>query len=381
MMKAKGLYIHVPFCLSKCAYCDFCSFTHFDEGLIDSYVDALIREILEYKREERISVDTVFIGGGTPSILTPLQLEKITVAINHTFDLSGLSEFTVEVNPRTADKEKLSAYRSLGVNRISIGLQSIHENELKILGRDQSFDDFLAVYHSAREVGFENISVDIIYGIPSQTIESLKETLNRVVDLSPEHISLYSLILEEGTPIFERMDSLDIPDDDIVYDMYSLVNSTLSQSGYTHYEISNYAKQGFSSCHNTKYWKLDDYIGVGLSAHSFLGGERFYNPADRFDITTLFRYIDGELPRIYEEKPTRENTLSEFVMLGLRTSFGISLAEFKERFGEDFVSSRKREIDGFINNGLAKISDERFYLTEQGMFVSNSIILELLKTT
>ena len=380
-MKAKGLYIHIPFCLSKCAYCDFCSFTHFDPGLVNSYVDALVREISEYKREERIPVDTVFIGGGTPSVLTPLQLGKLTSAIKDTFDLSDALEFTVEVNPRTADKERLSAYRSLGVNRISIGLQTIHENELKILGRNQTFEDFLAVYNSAREAGFENISVDIMYGIPSQTKESLKETLGRIIELSPEHISLYSLILEEGTPIYEMAESLDIPDDDSVYEMYSLVNSTLYDNGYLHYEISNYARGGYSSLHNMKYWQLDDYIGVGISAHSFFEGQRFYNPADRFDLSTLTRYINGQTPRIYEKSGSLDDNLCEFVMLGLRTARGISLSEFKARFGEDFLASRQREVDGLIKNGLAEIFDDRLYLTEQGMFVSNSIICELTKST
>ena len=380
-MKAKGLYIHIPFCLSKCAYCDFCSFTHFDQGLVNSYVDALVREISEYKRDERIPVDTVFIGGGTPSILTPAQLRKITTAINDTFDLTSLFEFTVEVNPRTADKERLSAYRSLGVNRISIGLQTIHENELKILGRNQTFEDFLEVYRSARDVGFTNISVDVMYGIPSQTKESLKETLRRIISLSPEHISLYSLILEEGTPIYEMAESLDIPDDDSVYEMYSLVNSRLSDNGYLHYEISNYARQGYSSLHNMKYWQLDDYIGVGISAHSFFEGQRFYNPADRFDLSTLTRYINGQTPRIYEDSGSLDDNLCEFVMLGLRTARGISLSEFKARFGEDFLASRQREVDGLIKYGLAEIFNDRLYLTEQGMFVSNSIICELTKST
>ena len=380
-MKAKGLYIHIPFCLSKCAYCDFCSFTCFDDGLINSYVLALVREIGEYKREEKIPVDTVFIGGGTPSILSPSQLGKITSAINDTFDLTSLSEFTVEVNPRTADKEKLSSYRTLGVNRISIGLQSIHENELKMLGRNQSFEDFVAVYSSARDAGFTNISVDIMYGIPSQTKESLMETLSRVISLSPEHISLYSLILEEGTPIYENADSLAIPDDDTVFEMYSLVNSTLRENGYLHYEISNYARPGFSSLHNMKYWRLDDYIGVGISAHSFFEGERFYNPADRFDISTLTDYINARRSRTFEDKAKREDILCEFVMLGLRTSFGISLSEYKKRFGECFITPRTAVIDELIKNGLAEISADRFYLTEQGMFVSNSIICELLKST
>ena len=380
-MKAKGLYIHIPFCISKCAYCDFCSFTRFDERLINSYVDALIREIGEYKREEKLLVDTVFIGGGTPSILTSLQLEKIILAIRDTFDLAKLCEFTVEVNPRTADKDKLSSYLALGVNRISIGLQSIHDNELKILGRNQTYQDFLAVYNSAREAGFENISIDIMYGIPSQTKESLNETLSTVISLSPEHISLYSLILEEDTPIYERADCLDIPDDDTVYEMYSLVNSTLSENGYFHYEISNYARQGYSSLHNMKYWQLDDYIGVGISAHSFFKGQRFYNPADRFDLSTLTRYINGETPRIFEENGSLDNNLCEFVMLGLRTARGISLSEFKARFGEDFMEGREREIDCLIKNGLAEICEERFYLTERGMFVSNSIICELTKST
>ena len=380
-MKAKGLYIHIPFCLSKCAYCDFCSFTSFDDGLINSYINALVREIAEYKREERIHVDTVFIGGGTPSILTPSQLEKITIAINDTFDLTELSEFTLEVNPRTADKEKLSRYRALGVNRISIGLQTIHENELKILGRKQSFEDFLAVYNSTREAGFTNISVDIMYGIPHQTKESLKGTLRKVISLSPEHISLYSLILEEGTPIYENADSLAIPDDDTVFEMYSLVNSMLSENGYSHYEISNYARPGFSSLHNMKYWQLDDYIGVGLSAHSYFEGNRYYNSADRFDISTLTAYINGVKPRAFEDKPTIEDTLCEFVMLGLRTSKGISLSEYRERFGECFITSRKSVLDELIKNRLAEISEDRLYLTEQGMFVSNSIICELIKST
>ena len=380
-MKAKGLYVHIPFCLSKCAYCDFCSFTSCDVDLIDSYVDALVREITEYKREESIPVDTVFIGGGTPSILTPSQLRRITAAIRDTFDLSLLSEFTVEVNPRTMNRDKLKDFLSLGVNRISIGLQTICENELKILGRNQTFEDFLAVYNSAREVGFTNISVDIMYGIPSQTTASLKATLNEVLKLTPEHISLYSLIIEEGTPIYNNRDTLDIPDDDTVCEMYSIVNSSLGALGYRHYEISNYAKPGYESKHNMKYWQLEEYIGVGLSAHSFFEGERFYNFADRFDPSSLKDYINNKSLKIKEDEREIDDLLFEYVMLGLRTTMGISLSDFEKRFNKSFIDGRESRIGAFVNNNLAILDNDRFYLTERGMFVSNSIICELLKST
>ena len=349
--------------------------------LIDSYVDALVREITEYKREESIPVDTVFIGGGTPSILTPSQLGRITAAIRDTFDLSLLSEFTVEVNPRTINRDKLKDFLSLGVNRISIGLQTICENELKILGRNQTFEDFLAVYNSAREVGFTNISVDIMYGIPSQTTASLKATLNEVLKLTPEHISLYSLIIEEGTPIYNNRDTLDIPDDDTVCEMYSIVNSSLGALGYRHYEISNYAKPGYESKHNMKYWQLEEYIGVGLSAHSFFEGERFYNFADRFDPSSLKDYINNKNLMIKEDEREIDDLLFEYVMLGLRTTMGISLSDFEKRFNKSFIDGRESRVGAFINNNLAILDNDRFYLTERGMFVSNSIICELLKST
>ena len=379
-MKAKGLYVHIPFCLSKCAYCDFCSFTEYDSCIVDSYVDALTKEIRGYKRDG-ISVDTIFIGGGTPSILSIENFEKIIKEIKTTFNTSQISEFTVEMNPRSVDEKKLRALYSLGVNRLSIGLQSVHENELKILGRNQSYEDFIAVYNSARAVGFTNISVDVMYGIPSQTMDSLSKTLDRVLALSPEHISLYSLIIEEGTPIYENRQSLSIPDDDTVGNMYDLVNMTLMDAGYIHYEISNYSRVGLESRHNMKYWMLDDYIGVGISAHSFNNGARYFNPGDRCDIDSLKGYINDPGQRMTEGVLGSDDLLIEYIMLSLRTNRGIILSEFHKRFNKEFTDGREGEIAELLRGGLAVLDKDRFYLSERGMLVSNSIICELLKNS
>ncbi len=379
-MKAKpiGLYVHIPFCVRKCAYCDFCSFDSFSKTDTDRYVKALCEEIASYKREPRIEIDTVFFGGGTPSLLSTSQLKMITDRVKDSFDISALSEFTVEVNPKTLTEEKLSGYLALGVNRFSIGLQSVHQNELKKLGRIHSFDDFLTTYELIRSAGVKNISVDLMYGLPNQTKESFIGSLEKIISLCPEHISVYSLILEENTPLFNEAKSLSIPDDDEVSDMYLAACSLLGSAGYTHYEISNFAKQGFECRHNLKYWRDEEYIGVGISAYSYFEGARFGNSGDRHDAASLSRYIDKEGGYQSFERTDLTAEAYEYAMLRLRLKEGLCLSEYESRFGHAFSVGKEDLISRLCDAGLVMLTEGRLALTEKGFFVSNAILSELL---
>lgn len=380
MMKAKplGLYVHIPFCLKKCAYCDFCSFERFSLDDIGEYTEALCREICGYKREPKLEIDTIFFGGGTPSVLPTTEFEKIVSAIRSTFDLTFLSEFTVEVNPKTLNSEKIAAFVASGVNRISIGLQSVHENELKKLGRVHTFEDFLHTFNLVRSSGISNVSIDLMYGIPDQTLQSLRESVDAVLQLKPQHLSLYSLILEEGTPLYERANDLRIPDEDNVADMYDLCCEMLSSAGYSHYEVSNYSLPGFQCHHNVKYWNTDGYIGVGVAAHSYFEGKRYFNGGSRLDEDSLKNYKIASLGGDTFASDEKTDEICEYIMLRLRLKDGIIFSEYRERFGEDFRSGREDKIRLFSANGLAELDDISFRLTERGFFLSNAIIAEIL---
>ena len=367
---AIGLYLHIPFCVRKCNYCDFCSFNLSTVDWKEEYINRLCEEIASYKDRE-IKVNSIFFGGGTPSLLTPLEFEKICYAIKDSFRVLPECEFTVEANPKTLDSEKLATFVECGVNRLSIGLQSIHENEMKILGRIHSYEDFVEIYHLAREHGINNINVDLMYGIPEQTMESFGQTLDTVLALRPDHISLYGLILEEGTPFYERQDSLPLPSEDHECDMYYLAAEKLRAAGYSHYEISNYALDGRQCQHNLKYWRCEEYIGLGLAAYSYFEGKRFGNSDDPAV------YLGSECVdyKVYED--ATDDTF-EYVMLRLRLAEGISLSDYKSRFGVDFVSSRRELIDSYVKAGYISLSDDRIALTERGFYVSNSILAELI---
>lgn len=372
MMTTKpiGLYIHVPFCKSKCRYCDFASYQGALAKFGEDYISALISEISGYKKEEKIPVDTVYFGGGTPSILPVPLLEKVLASARDSFMILPDAEITVEVNPGTVDAEKVLAYKRLGINRVSIGLQSVHENELKILGRIHTFDEFLNAYNLFRDAGFDNVSVDLMYGIPAQTIHSFELTLDRVLALSPEHVSVYGLIVEEGTPFFEMQDKLNLPTLDDECDMYYLAHKKLTSLGYSHYEISNYAKRGRESQHNLKYWRDCEFVGVGLSAYSYLDGKRYGNGRNLAD------YLRGE--RILDVvELSREDVMYEYAMMRLRLMSGIDLAEYKDRFGVDFTEGREELIEKYCRLGLAEL-DSSFRLNEKGFYVSNTILSELL---
>lgn len=361
-----GLYVHIPFCVRKCRYCDFCSGTPTGDD-IERYIDSLEAECRRYYKDARPSVDTVFFGGGTPSILSTEQFSRVFKIIENSFDLSSVSELTVEVNPGTVTREKAELYRSLGINRISIGLQSIHENELKMLGRIHSYSDFLATYGMFSELGFLNISVDLMYGIPEQTKDSFRQTLRSVVALSPKHISAYGLIVEPGTPFYEMRESLPLPDEDTERDMYDLACGMLGDAGYSHYEISNYARPGAECKHNLKYWRCEEYIGIGAAAHSYYLGTRFENSCD---VPNYNRVAGIEI--------FGEDAAYEYAMMRLRLREGICLSEYRERFGVDFTLGKEKILSEYERMGLLVLEDDRLYLSEAGFYLSNSVLVSIL---
>lgn len=371
-MNRLGVYLHIPFCLRKCNYCDFCSFPDRDGGVMRRYAEETARRIREFAAEHPdYKVDTVYFGGGTPTLLPVECFELLMSALRESFSVEEDAEISVECNPATIDVRGLSALRGLGINRLSIGLQSANENELRALGRLHSFEDFCRCYFDAREAGFTNISLDLMYGIPEQTLAGFEDTLDRVVALAPEHISAYGLKIEEGTAFGRMRDSLILPDEEEELKMYLLLKSRLENSGYSRYEISNFAKEGRESRHNLRYWLLEDYIGFGVAAHSLVKGERFGNSRD------IGAYLRGE--DIVEEraKVTPDERAREYVMLGLRLERGISPEEYGTLFGRELYSDMPK-IKQFISGGFLKERDGRIAFTDEGFFVSNAVLSELL---
>ena len=368
-----GLYLHIPFCVRKCNYCDFCSYATLDKEQRKRYIDRLINEIKAYKTKRKTAVDTIFFGGGTPTLLTPYELEKILFEVDDTFSVSSDCELTLEGNPGTVTTDGIKAYKSLGVNRFSLGLQSIHENELKMLGRIHNYSDFLNSYSAIYESGITNINVDLMYGIPQQTLGSFEKTICEITRLSPTHISAYGLIIEEGTPFFENRHNLTLPVEDSECDMYYMCADLLHSEGYTHYEISNY-HNGNSPCrHNLKYWHADEYIGVGISAYSYFNGARYGNCRD----------MDEYLSSLGIQYDTREvldieTKMFEYAMMRLRLREGFSLSEYERRFGVSFLEKKEEKIKEFIDDGYIHIAGDCIALTERGFYVSNSILTELI---
>ena len=378
MKKNMELYIHVPFCVKKCAYCDFLSFPA-DEGTKRRYVEKLMEEMRTMGAVCRDNtVSTVFVGGGTPSILKGEWMEELFSVLRENFSLEPDAEISMEANPGTVTKEKLFSYRRAGINRLSFGLQSAKERELSALGRIHSFEDFLESFRAARECGFENINVDLMSALPGQTADSWMETLKRTAELSPEHISAYSLIVEEGTPFYEAYGSEAgrklLPDEETEREMYHRTKAFLRECGYERYEISNYAKPGFACLHNIGYWTGVPYLGLGLGAASYLNGKRF---AGHGDMETYLASAAGTYEN--EVQLTKKDMEEEFFFLGLRLTKGVSLAEFKERFGEDAAAVYPGVMERFVKEGAANLSDGRFFLTDYGMDVSNYVMAEFLQ--
>ncbi len=367
------IYIHIPFCIRKCDYCDFLSGPSGPEEQAD-YVQALLREIQAVEEGEGRSVSSIFIGGGTPSVLDERLLGDILREIRNRFKMEEDAEITIEVNPGTANIGKLQAYREMGINRLSIGLQSPEDRELKILGRIHNYGQFLKTYQEARTVGFDNINIDLMSAIPDQTYEGWVKNLRTVAELEPEHISAYSLIVEEGTPFAAR--KLNLPDEDTEYNMYEATAQILKEYGFEQYEISNYARKGRKCRHNVGYWTRQDYLGFGLGASSLYGKERFANTAD------MKKYLENSKnpEKIREKEPslTREDEMAEFMFLGLRMTKGISKADFQRCFGCTIESVYGEVLEKYESMELLLEKDGRIFLSREGIHVSNSIMAEFL---
>ena len=378
MMKNKklGIYIHIPFCARKCNYCDFLSAPETRETK-ERYLSLLDREMRLYK--EIVSAreaDTLFIGGGTPSFLETDLTDKLLCSVKKWIPSENLKEFTIECNPNSVTEEKLNLYKEAGVTRISLGMQSACDEELKKLGRLHSVKEFEKTYEMVRKHGFERVNIDVMAAIPGQTIESYKHTLEYVVGLSPEHISSYSLIIEEGTPFYEKYRENPPVDEDTDRQMYDLTKEILGRHGYHRYEISNYAKEGQECIHNLKYWQGGDYLGLGLGAASCMEHERRSNVRGLTDYED--RICRGQKPVEQTEELGEEEQKAEFMFLGLRCMEGVSAERFEKKFHQSVEERYGKVLHKYENMGLMRLVNGNWQLTEQGIDVSNHIFADFL---
>ena len=377
------LYLHIPFCVRKCNYCDFFSASGTEEEQA-AYVSVMVQEIQSYQElSGEYEVQTIFLGGGTPSLLTPEQIEQIFDAIYHTFSVNENAEITMEMNPGTVDIEKLHAMKAAGVNRLSIGLQSAQNEELKMLGRIHTFEEFLETWKLVEQAGFKNRNIDLMSALPGQTIESYEDTLSKVLALEPEHISAYSLILEEGTVFYDWYEKgkLDrgawkLPSEEEEYAMGELTILRLAEAGMHRYEISNYAKPGKECRHNLGYWDRTEYLGIGAGSSSLIKGERFDHIRDRKAYIEKIR--NGESILIDREILSVESQMEEFMYLGLRKVEGVSRTDFQNYFGKNVDDVYGKILDKLEEEQLLEFSGDRIRLTHRGMDVSNCVLAEFL---
>lgn len=380
MRQPISLYLHIPFCVKKCHYCDFLSFPGCSLSRQAEYVDAMIQEIHAYREAaEDYEVKTIFLGGGTPSLLEEELVERLFHELYSVWRAAPETEITIEANPGTLSREKLIGYHTIGINRLSLGLQSTIAQELETIGRIHNYEQFLANYYLAREAGFDNINIDIMSALPGQTLISYGKTLERILKLQPEHISSYSLILEEGTDFWENAEiERALPSEQTERIMYHYTKKCLQNAGYERYEISNYAKPGYACIHNQVYWTGGEYLGLGLGAASYWKGARFSNTPD------MEEYMENcSRARITENRKeivtaTQKSRMEEYMFLGLRMIRGISIREFERRFGIPMDRIYGTVIRSYIEQGLLKIEQDRLMLTERGIDVSNLVMADFL---
>jgi oxygen-independent coproporphyrinogen-3 oxidase len=366
---AAGVYLHIPFCKSRCSYCDFATDIYRNNEVVERYVNAVCDEI-PGSSGEMIVADTIYFGGGTPSLLLPKQVERLLEVVYTNFDIEADVEITMEINPATVTAETLSAYRSLGINRASFGVQTFNDRDLKLLARGHDAADAVNTFKLLRAAGFNNVSFDLIAGLPSQSLDDWQRNLDAAVAMQPEHLSLYLLEIHEGTPLAEQVRSgrRPIPDEDLAAEMYEIMVARLLAAGYDQYEISNFAKRGFESRHNSKYWRLESVYGFGVSAHSFDGFQRYSNERGMAAyVKRIEEFATAEVTR------ERIDAASEFLFLGLRLTEGAHLAEYRKRFGVDVVEKYAGEIARLEDAGLIVIVDGRLRLTTKGMLFSNEV--------
>ena len=373
-----GLYIHIPFCVTKCKYCDFNSFK-IDLNEKIKYLNYLGEEMKLYKEEiKNREIDSVFVGGGTPSILNENEINILFEKIKENFNIKSNAEITMECNPGTLNKVKLKAIKS-GVNRLSIGLQAVQNHHLKYIGRIHTFEEFEKNYHDAKQMGFDNINIDLMYALPNQSREDWMESLEKVVKLNPTHISAYSLILEENTELFKmyERDEFNLLDENTDIEMYEYTIDYLKSHGYNQYEISNYAKDNFECKHNVLYWKCEEYVGIGASASGYFNGIRYNNICELDNYEKMI--LEGEKPIEWEEKLSIKDEIEESIFLGLRMNEGIQISDFKEKYNFDFEKEYKNEIEKLSKMELIEIDNNRMKLTQKGREISNSVFVEFIK--
>ena len=402
-----GIYIHIPFCQHKCDYCDFISFSN-KQDFIENYVEAVKKEIYNYFKDktflETYTVTTIYIGGGTPSYIDSKYICEIMEVLEKNLKQNKVKfedmEITIEVNPGTVNKEKLEQYKKAKINRLSIGLQSTNNKILKEIGRIHTYEQFLETYQMAKQVGFDNINVDLMIGLPNQTIEDIKTSLNEVVQLNPTHISVYSLIVEEGTVIAKKIQNhqLQEMDEELERNMYWYVKNTLELNGYIHYEISNFAKEGKESKHNLNCWRQKEYIGIGLAAHSYLNYVRYTNTSEMNQYITRMIHLNRQIVNdilelsnhkektsleeheknietVYEIEEVQdvEDRKKEYMLLGLRTIEGVSISKFKEKYIDNPIFLYRKELEKLVEEKLVMIDGDDIRLTNKGLDLANLV--------
>ena len=370
-MKEIGIYIHIPFCIKKCEYCDFISYCNKKE-YVPQYINALKKEIKNNINKE-YKITTIYIGGGTPSSIEENYIADIIETIKLNMNDEDLKDFenievTIEVNPGTVNKEKLQVYKKIGINRLSIGLQETHNELLKSIGRIHTYEEFIKTYKLARKIGFNNINVDLMIALPNQTIQDIKENLEKIIKLNPEHISVYSLILEEGTPFYNKYNEnkIKLPDEELERNMYWYVKNTLENNGYMHYEISNFSKKGFESKHNMNCWNQEEYLGFGVAAHSYNNKIRYSNT------NSIEEYIKGSNKIIHEEQ-TLEDMQKEYMLLGLRKIEGINIQKFKNKFAQNPIFIFKEQLNKLVYEELIIVDGNEIKLTNKGLDLANIV--------
>ncbi len=367
-MKEIGVYIHIPFCIKKCDYCDFISYSD-KNNFIEPYIENLKKEITNTLKKEKYGIKTIYIGGGTPSSIDSKYIVKILTTIQNSNVNFNPSEITIEVNPGTVTEQKLLDYKKAGITRLSIGLQETDNLLLKQIGRIHTYEQFIETYNLARKIGFKNINVDLMIGLPNQTIENIKKSLEKIIKLNPEHISVYSLILEEGTKLYEKYKEgkIELPSEELERNMYWYVKNTLENNDYIHYEISNFAKKGYESKHNLDCWNQKEYIGFGIAAHSYLNGVRYSNELnDAKDFLNSIKQVTNEVQ-------TQEDMQKEYMLLGLRKIDGVSIQAFKNKFGENPIFLYRNELNKLVKQDLLIIDGDIIKLTNKGLDLANIV--------
>lgn len=382
MLNELGIYIHIPFCKQKCYYCDFVSYSN-KCSEVKEYIESLKKEIEEFDFSN-YKVTSIYIGGGTPSYIDSIYIVEILSELKEKLKCNLIEfkdiEITIEVNPGTVDTKKLNDYKKSGINRLSIGLQSTKNDILKKIGRIHTYQEFLEIYKLARETGFKNINIDLMIGIPEQKIGDLKNTLQDIIKLEPEHISVYSLIIEENTPIEKMLENgeIKLPDEDLERNMYWYVKNTLELNGYNHYEISNFAKLGKESRHNLNCWNQEEYIGFGVAAHSYLNGIRFSNAISVEEYIQNIKNNRKDENIQIEEKQSLEDKKNEFMMLGFRKIQGVDIARFKEKFIDNPIFLYRENLNKLVEEGLIEVDLNHIKLTNKGIDLANLVFEEFV---